>query len=56
MKKLILYILSVCSILLGGGNPVSVSAQGKIYTITGKVTDSQGQPLVGVNKKSLFFR
>lgn len=33
----------------GGGNPVPVSAQGKIYTITGKVSDSQGQPLVGVN-------
>ena len=35
--------------MLGGGNPVPVTAQGKIYTITGKVTDSQGQPLVGVN-------
>ena len=49
MKKLILYILTVCSIMLGGGNPVSAFAQSKEYTITGTVLDLQGQPMVGVN-------
>lgn len=49
MKKHILYILVVCSILLGGGNPTSAFAQSKEYTITGTVLDLQGQPMVGVN-------
>lgn len=49
MKKLILYILTVCSIMLGGGNPASAFAQSKEYTITGTVLDLQGQPMVGVN-------
>ena len=49
MKKLILYILAACSILLGGGFSISASAQSKESTITGTVLDLQGQPMVGVN-------
>lgn len=49
MKRHILYILIVCCVLLGGGISDSASAQGKEYTITGTVLDSQGQPMVGVN-------
>lgn len=48
MKKFLLYTIAVC-ILLGGGISTSASAQSKTVTVSGKVLDTEGQPLVGVN-------
>lgn len=48
MKKFLLYTITVC-ILLGGGISTSASAQSKTVTVSGKVLDTEGQPLVGVN-------
>lgn len=52
MKRLIYYITAMCLVMLGLGLPASASAQrasGKKHVVTGKVVDTNGLPLVGVN-------
>lgn len=52
MKRLIYYITAICLVMLELGVPASASAQktqGRKHVVTGKVVDTDGLPLVGVN-------